>query len=115
MNMSVSNNLKMKVRAAERSRVRMNSSVRYLKQIADCRIIDISRGGLALELYTAFHAAEGSTVAIESEQIGLLEGIVRWSRGGRLGIQFRQNSNSIAKVSAYFRNFHQEVKPVLKR
>ena len=28
---------------------------------------------------------------------------------------FRPNSNSIAKVAAYFRNFHQEVRPVLSR
>lgn len=93
----------------------MDSGLRYMKQIADCRIINISRKGLAVELYTAFHAAAGSTILIENDEIGLLEGIVRWSRGGRLGIQFRQNSNSIAKVAAYFRNFHQEVNPVLKR
>ncbi|MUO77718.1 PilZ domain-containing protein [Agrobacterium vitis] len=109
------NNLKMDIRTAPRSRCRMDSAVRYMRQVADCRIIDISRSGLALELYTAFHAAAGSTVLIENEEIGLLEGMVRWNRGGRLGIQFRQNSNSIAKVAAYFRNFHQEVQPVLKR
>jgi hypothetical protein len=109
------NNLKMTVRSADRSRVRVDSTVHYMKQIADCRIIDISRKGLAVELYTAFHAAAGSTIMIENDEIGALEGIVRWNRGGRLGIQFRQNSNSIAKVSAYFRNFHQEIKPVLTR
>lgn len=109
------NQLNIEGRSVDRSRVRMDSSVHYLNQIATCRIINISRKGLAVELYTAFHAAAGSTITINNDEIGLLEGIVRWNRGGRLGVQFRQNSNSIAKVTAYFRNFHQEVKPVLTR
>ncbi|WP_321381847.1 PilZ domain-containing protein [Rhizobium sp.] len=105
----------MNVRSAERRNCRMNSAVRYMKQIADCRIINISHTGLGLELYTSFHAAAGSTIIVENDDLGLVEGIVRWSRGGRLGVQFRHNSNSIAKVTAYFRNFHQDVNPVLKR
>ncbi|MGG7518496.1 PilZ domain-containing protein [Allorhizobium undicola] len=102
------------IRSTPRSRCRLDSAVRYMKQIADCRIINISRTGIAIELYTRFSAATGSTVSIESDEIGLVEGIVRWNRGGRLGIQFRANSNSSAKVAAYFRNFHQDVHPVLR-
>ena len=101
-------------RSVDRSRVRMDSNVRFMKQLANCRIINISRKGLALELYTAFHAATGSTIQVENDDIGLLEGIVCWNKGGRLGIQFRQNSKSVAQVTAYFRHFHQEVIPVLK-
>ena len=89
MNIAADKNLKMTVRSADRSRVRVDSTVHYMKQIADCRIIDISRKGLAVELYTAFHAAAGSTIMIENDEIGALEGIIRWNRGGRLGIQFR--------------------------
>ena len=106
---------KVDVRTNPRSRCRLDSSIRYMKHTATCRIINISRTGVAVEIYTAFHAAPGSTVAIENDQMGLLEGIVRWARGGRFGIQFRYNSNSIAKVDAYFRNYHQEVRPVLQR
>jgi hypothetical protein len=106
--------LKADIRSVERSRVRMDSNVRYMKQLANCRIINISRKGLAVELYTAFHAATGSTIQVENDEIGLLEGIICWNKGGRLGIQFRQNSKSIAQVTAYFRHFHHEIHPVLK-
>ncbi|MDQ0457308.1 PilZ domain-containing protein [Rhizobium paknamense] len=109
------NNLAMEVRSAPRSRCRLDGAVRYMRQVADCRIVNISRTGMALELYTAFHASTGSMVTIENSEVGLVEGLVRWNRGGRIGIQFRPNSNSSAKVAAYFRNFHQEIKPVLKR
>lgn len=108
-------NIKMNVRSAERRRCRISSAVRYMRQLADCRIIDISHGGLGLEVYTSFHAAAGSTIIIENEDLGFLEGIVRWTKGTRLGVQINHNSNSIAQVTAYFRNFHQDVRPVLKR
>lgn len=114
MTVASENTLKADIRSVERSRVRMDSNVRFMKQLANCRIINISRKGLAVELYTAFHAATGSTIQVENDDIGLLEGIVCWNKGGRLGIQFRQNSKSVAQVTAYFRHFHQEVHPVLK-
>ena len=109
------NNLGMDVRKSPRSRCRIDSKVRYFKQEVDGRVINISRNGLALELSSKFPAAAGSPVVIENADIGLLEGVVRWNYGGRIGIMFRPNSNSIAKVAAYFRNFHQEVRPVLSR
>ncbi|CAH0340525.1 PilZ domain-containing protein [Rhizobium sp. CECT 9324] len=111
----MSNSLDMDVRKSQRSRCRVDSRVRHLKQEADGRMINISRTGLALELYSQLHAATGSSVVIESDDIGLIEGTVRWNRGGRLGIQIKQNSNSLAKLAAYFRNFHKEVRPVLTR
>ena len=111
----MTNNFGMEVRKSPRSRVRMNSKVRYLQQVSEGRVINISRTGLALELAGKLHAAAGSNVVIENDDIGLLEGVVRWNYGGRIGIMFKPNSNSLAKVTAYFRNFHEEVRPVLTR
>lgn len=111
----MSNNLSMDVRKSPRSRVRIDSKIRYFQQESVGRVINISRTGLALELTNKLPAAAGSQVVIENDDIGLLEGVVRWNYGGRIGVMFRPNSNSIAKVAAYFRNFHQEVKPVLTR
>ncbi|MGC4406985.1 PilZ domain-containing protein [Rhizobium rosettiformans] len=110
----MSNNLGMDVRKSPRSRCRLDSKIHYFQQQADARVINISRTGLALELATKLTAAAGSQVIIENEDIGHLEGVVRWNYGGRIGIMFRPNSNSIAKVAAYFRNYHQEVRPVLR-
>ncbi len=102
-------------RKSPRSRCRIDSKIHYFQQQADARVINISRTGLALELATKLTAAAGSQVTIENDDIGHLEGVVRWNYGGRIGIMFRPNSNSIAKIAAYFRHFHQEVRPVLTR
>ncbi|QLF70266.1 PilZ domain-containing protein [Peteryoungia desertarenae] len=107
--------LELDVRKTKRSRCRIPSRVRHLSQEADGRILNVSRTGLAIELYNKLHASTGSTVVIENDEIGLLEGVVRWNRSGRLGIVIAQNSNSMAKIDAYFRHFHKEVQPVLKR
>ena len=52
---------------------------------------------------------------IETEDLGALEGIIRWMHNGRVGIQFDPNSNARAQVSSYFRFFHREIRPVLAR
>jgi hypothetical protein len=110
----MSNNTGMDIRKSPRSRCRLDSKVRYFQQVVDGRVVNISRTGLALELAAKLTAAAGSQVSIENEDIGHLEGVVRWNYGGRIGIMFRPNSNSIAKVDAYFRHFHQEIRPVLR-
>ncbi len=102
-------------RKANRSRVRMKGKVRHLNQEAEGRIYNISRTGIGLELMGRLHVAKGSNVIIQTDDIGLIEGTVRWAYGGYLGVQIQQNSNSLAQISAYFRNFHQEVRPVLTR
>ncbi|MBR0555845.1 PilZ domain-containing protein [Ciceribacter sp. L1K23] len=107
--------LKIDGRKTPRSRVRIDSTVRHLNQEVDARVLDISRAGLSLEFYGRLHAAHGSTVQINNDRFGLIEGTVRWCRNGRLGVQLRENSNTLAKMSAYFRNFHREVRPVLSR
>ncbi|ATN34138.1 pilus assembly protein PilZ [Rhizobium sp. ACO-34A] len=107
--------LQIEGRRATRSRVRMKGRIRHLNQEIDGRIYNISRTGIGIELLGQLSVAKGSHVVIRTEDIGLIEGTVRWAYGGYLGIQIDQNSNSLAQMSAYFRNFHQEVRPVLAR
>ncbi len=109
------NRLKVEGRAASRSRVRMKGTVRHLNAQADGRIFNISRTGVGLQLSSRLTAAKGSHVVVEADDIGLIEGTVRWTYGEYIGIQIDQSSNSLAKLSAYFRHFHQEVRPVLTR
>lgn len=109
------NNLNMKVRAAPRRKARIAGTLKYYGQAISGRIVDISVNGLALDLNAPLGASVGSPVRIESEELGVLEGIVKWSHSGRLGIQFRPNTNASAQVAAYFRFFHQDVQPVLRR
>ncbi len=109
------NNLGMATRAAERTRTRIFGTVRYYNQAARGQVVDLSATGMALELSERFSAASGSRVKIESDELGFLEGTVRWCRGSRIGIELHLNSNALALVSSYFRFFHQDIKPVLKR
>lgn len=109
------NNLSMKVRSAPRRKTRIPGTVKYYAQAAGGRVVDLSANGLALDLTGPFNAAAGSPVKIESDELGVLEGTVKWYHSGRLGIEFRPNTNAAAQVSAYFRFFHQDIKPVLSR
>lgn len=108
-------NLSIDVRSTRRSHCRIDSKIRYLNQQAEARVLNVSRTGMALELYGKFNAATGSNVSIENADIGLIEGTVRWCRNGRLGVQIKQTSNTLAQISSYFRHYHKDVTPVLKR
>ena len=108
-------NLNIITRKSERKRCRIFGKLRYLNQVIDARIVDLSATGIAVDLRTPVAAASGSRVYIEAEDLGTLDGIIRWTHKGRIGIHFDPNSNARAKVASYFRFFHREVKPVLTR
>ncbi len=109
--MQQQNNLGMATRKANRSQTRIYGTVSHYNQSAQGRVVDLSATGMALELRDAFHAAKGSRVRIESDDLGFLEGTVMWTRGARLGIKLQLSTNSLAQVSSYFRFFHQDHKP----
>ncbi|TQX91351.1 PilZ domain-containing protein [Rhizobium sp. rho-13.1] len=109
------NMLGMKVRSQVRRHARLVGSVRYLNRETEGRIVDLSPTGLALDLGGAFLGAAGSKVRIDCEEIGTIEGTVRWMRNGRIGVEFNRSSNAAAQVSSYFRFFHKDITPVLKR
>lgn len=108
-------NLNMETRRASRQRCRVDSKVKYLQQEANARMVDVSQTGLALELATPLHAAAGSIVQIQNDHLGLIEATVRWRKASRLGVEVINTSNTLAQMSAYFRHFHKEVRPVLTR
>lgn len=108
--MITTSNGRMKTRGAERKKTRILGTVKYFNQAVEGRVTDLSPTGMALDLGgRTLHAADGSPVRIESEELGILEGTVKWRRSGRLGVQFSINSNAVAQVSSYFRFFHREV------
>lgn len=111
----VGRNFDMKNRKASRRVTRIAGRVRYYDQAASGRVVNLSTAGLALDLNGPFCASAGSPVKIESEELGILEGTVKWSHRGRLGIEFNPNSNATAQVASYFRFFHKNIEPVLRR
>ena len=108
-------NLKMKARVSPRHYARLTGQVRYFTKLVAGRVVNISAHGVALDLQAPLYAAAGSKVRVECDDIGLLDGFVRWAHNGRIGIEFDRSSNASAKVVSYFRFFHKDIKPVLKR
>jgi hypothetical protein len=109
----LSKNIGMKSRSADRKKTRIFGTVKYYNQAMKGRVVDLSATGMALDLNGPFQAANGSTVKVESDELGILEGTVKWYHSGRLGVQFAVNSNALAQVSSYFRFFHKDVKPTV--
>lgn len=107
-------NLDMKVRNAVRRKCRLFGNVKYLNRETLGRVVDLSTGGIALDLNGAFFGATGSKVRVECEELGALEGTVRWLRNGRVGVEFSRTSNASALVSSYFRFFHKDINSVIR-
>ncbi|MCJ8053060.1 PilZ domain-containing protein [Shinella curvata] len=105
----------MPVRGNDRSRVRIFAEVRVMHQTSRARVVDLSPTGMAFDLEKPLQAMPGQLVTVESEELGRLSGTVRWYSNGRLGIQYKLSTNALAQITSYFRFFHEEVKPVLRR
>lgn len=105
----------MPVRGNDRSKVRIFANVQVMHQSSRARVVDLSPTGMAFDLEKPLQAMPGQMVTIESEELGRLSGTVRWYSNGRLGIQYKLSTNALAQITSYFRFFHTEVKPVLRR
>ena len=105
----------MPVRTNDRSKVRIFATVKVMHEKSRARVVDLSPTGMALELEKPIRIMLGQIVVIESEELGQLTGTVRWYNNGRLGLQYKLSTNALAQISSYFRFFHEEVKPVIRR
>jgi len=103
------NSIDNKTLYAKESRTSIFGNVRYYNQVAKGRVTDLSATGMSLELGGPLHASSGSRVHIDSADLGIIEGTVLWRRDGQMRIEMHLSSNSLAKVSSYFRFFHQDV------
>jgi hypothetical protein len=100
---------------AKRSRCRIMATMAYLGNSTPVKIVDVSATGVALDLAGPFRGTRGSKVRVECPEFGALEGMIRWMRDGRAGLEFDPSSNAAAQVTAYFRFYHKETAPVLRR
>ncbi|PTM98400.1 PilZ domain-containing protein [Mycoplana dimorpha] len=105
----------MPVRGNDRSKVRIFANVKVMHERSRARVVDLSPTGMALDLEKPIRIMAGQIVTIESEELGQLTGTVRWYKNGRLGLEYRLSTNALAQISSYFRFFHEEVKPVIRR
>lgn len=95
-------------RKAKRTRCRLKGTLRFLYQTIDINILDISRSGMALQPLGWVEAKPGSTVYIKTTEFGLVQGVVRWYRAGKMGIQIDETTNTAAQIAAYFKFFHKD-------
>lgn len=105
----------MPTRASERSKVRIFANVRVMHQVSRGRVLDLSPTGMALHLETPIQAIPGQLVTVESEELGRLNGTIRWLDKGRIGLQYKLSTNALAQITSYFRFFHKEERPTLAR
>lgn len=96
-------------RRAPRERSNVRVKVKYQGRELRGRLFDISTTGLGVEMTEAFFAPPGGQIVIESDEIGALQGTIRWRTNSRIGVSFGASSNAAAKVDAYFKNFHKGV------
>lgn len=93
-------------RRTQRMRCHIRGTLEFLGKRLDVRILDISRTGMALQLEGWIEAKRGATVIVRCAEFGHIESTVRWYRAGKMGLEFEQTTNTVAQITAYFRNFH---------
>lgn len=96
-------------RRARRARSNVAVAMEYQGRSVPGRIHDLSTTGMQIVVERIFFPPMGANVVIKAREIGVIEGVVRWCRNGRLGVQFSGNSASVAQMNAYFRFFHKDL------
>jgi PilZ domain. len=96
-------------RRAPRSRSNVGISIEFQNRSVPGRIHDLSTTGMQVVTERILIPPVGANITVKAREIGVIEGVVRWCRNGRIGIQFSGNTASVAQVTAYFRFFHKNV------
>lgn len=68
-------------------------------------VVDLSDEGICFQLHSYIDVRAGDEVTIHSNDLGVLNGIVRWTRGNRIGIKLKPSSNTAAQIASYYRFF----------
>ena len=74
-------------------------------QMSTGAVVDLSPEGICLQLDTGIPMARGDKINVETEEMGLLIGTIRWMRAGRIGAALVLTSNNRAKVESYYKMF----------
>jgi len=96
-------------RRSKRERSNVAVAVEFQGRNVPGRIYDLSTTGMQVVMERILIPPTGSNVVVKAREIGVIEGVVRWCRNGRIGIQFSGNTASVAQMRAYFRFFHKSL------
>ncbi|MFD1744038.1 PilZ domain-containing protein [Rhizobium helianthi] len=100
-------------RRAERMRCNFRSIVYFMDEIVDASVSDISKTGLCLNLRGWLSAKPGATIQLRCNELGLIEGTIRWYRAGKMGIKLAESSNTQAQVASFFKHYYKPQMPVV--
>ncbi len=93
-------------RRAKRERSSVKVDIEFQGRSVPGKIHDLSTSGMQVVTERILIPPLGANITVKAREIGVIEGVVRWCRNGRMGIQFSGNSASVAQIKAYFRFFH---------
>ncbi|MEM5492208.1 PilZ domain-containing protein [Hoeflea sp. AS16] len=92
-------------RAIKRDKTRVKARIDCMGQKTGGAVIDLSPQGICLQLDAHIPTARGDKINVETEEMGLLIGTIRWIRGSRIGAALVLTSNNRAKVESYYKMF----------
>ncbi|MDH4413021.1 MAG: PilZ domain-containing protein [Rhizobium sp.] len=95
-------------RRSQRIRCHIRGTLEFVGQKLTMRVLDISKSGMAIHLEGWIEAKRGATVSVYCAELGHMECTVRWYRAGKMGLEFERTTNTVAQITAYFRNFHRD-------
>ncbi|MEP3436447.1 MAG: PilZ domain-containing protein [Hoeflea sp.] len=92
-------------RAIQRDRTRLRAKIECMGQKSHGAVLDLSQHGICMYLSVDIPVGFGDKITVETEEMGLLIGTVRWIRRPRIGAELVLTSNNRAKVESYYRFF----------
>ena len=113
--LNVANDLRNDSQAgASRVSSRFLGMLEYRKEQAMVMVLEISQTFIRLRINKGEWVPPNLEVQFLSPETGHIEGVVAWCKGTDIGIELMQNTKTQANMTAYFRNFHPELRRVLK-
>ena len=98
-------------RAIQRDKTRLSAKIDCMGQKTHGAVLDLSQHGICLQLAIDIPVGRGDKITVETEEMGLLIGTVRWIRRPRIGAELVLTSNNRAKVESYYRMFKDNRQP----
>jgi len=98
-------------RTIKRDKTRVRAKIDCMGQKTTGAVVDLSQQGICLQIDAGIPMARGDKIHVETEEMGLLIGTIRWMRGGRIGAALVLTSNNRAKVESYYKMFMHNRQP----
>lgn len=92
-------------RVSTRAQTKITGNVRFKTRSSNGVVVDLSKEGICFQFDSDIGVRPGYEVTISSNELGFLNGVVRWARGNKVGIKLNLSSNTTAQIESYYRFF----------